>query len=438
MKLLILIFLSFLSVLDAIPTKEKESKQLDFLGLSALNVVVFPNDPCGEAPNIGTCYRENECQDRGGEAGPACAQGFGVCCRFNLECGDTTSENNTFLTLAATTNIPVGKQTCTYKICSMSAAVARIRLDFTTFNIVGPFAGRARLAPFAVEDLNRGGSIGDCIGDTFQLMSPGNAPSPVICGFNTGQHMIVDASVECVTAIFHFDRTDTTTSREYSIQAMQYILGDEMGGPLDCLQYFTGLTGTVSSFNFPTNQDTVPAATTHLSSQNYNICFRRESGRCGICFIPAVTIKTIPDNTALTQTSFGLSSSGLGAVPMQDPAITKSLAEGWCDTDFIVIPGGMIPANVNVDENVDGVERFCGRVFNTERTPEDITTTTSVCTTRTPFRIFFRTNGNEAEYDTQESSMAQAMAQDVTTNEEIGFPGGIIGFSLDFSQSVTC
>ena len=33
-----------------------------------------------------------------------------------------------------------------------------------------------------------GGNIGDCIGDTFQITSPGNVASPVICGFNTGQH----------------------------------------------------------------------------------------------------------------------------------------------------------------------------------------------------------------------------------------------------------
>ena len=29
-------------------------------------------------------------------------------------------------------------------------------------------------------------------------------------------------------------------------QARQFILGDDMGGPLECLQYFTSLTGTVS------------------------------------------------------------------------------------------------------------------------------------------------------------------------------------------------
>ena len=33
-----------------------------------------------------------------------------------------------------------------------------------------------------------GGVVGDCHGDVFQIGSPGNVGSPVICGYNTGQH----------------------------------------------------------------------------------------------------------------------------------------------------------------------------------------------------------------------------------------------------------
>ena len=32
------------------------------------------------------------------------------------------------------------------------------------------------------------GGIGDCTTDTFSITSPGNTGSPVICGFNDGQH----------------------------------------------------------------------------------------------------------------------------------------------------------------------------------------------------------------------------------------------------------
>ncbi len=41
--------------------------------------------------------------------------------------------------------------------------------------------------------------------------------------------------------------------------------------PVDCLQYFTAISGKVSSFNW---MDV--AGTRQLNSQNYNICFRTE------------------------------------------------------------------------------------------------------------------------------------------------------------------
>eukprot|EP00094_Tigriopus_californicus_P013764 TCALIF_13320-PA protein Name:"Protein of unknown function" AED:0.88 eAED:0.88 QI:0/0/0/0.5/0/0.5/2/0/65 len=34
----------------------------------------------------------------------------------------------------------------------------------------------------------KGGAIGDCTTDTFSVTAPESVSSPVICGFNTGQH----------------------------------------------------------------------------------------------------------------------------------------------------------------------------------------------------------------------------------------------------------
>ena len=48
-------------------------------------------------------------------------------------------------------------------------------------------------------------------------------------------------------------------------------------------------------------QSTVLA--THLSNQCYSICFRVESGQCGICFSPVITIET---ESETGQSSFGL------------------------------------------------------------------------------------------------------------------------------------
>ncbi len=69
------------------------------------------------------------------------------------------------------------------------------------------------------------GSIGDCTMDTFSLTSPGNVGSPVICGFNTGQHMIVDASSACHKASFGIS-SSSSTSRQWDIKVTHYGCGD--------------------------------------------------------------------------------------------------------------------------------------------------------------------------------------------------------------------
>ena len=46
--------------------------------------------------------------------------------------------------------------------------------------------------------------------------------------------------------------------------------------------------------------------------------------------------------------------------------------------------------------------------------------------------IFFRTDGNELE------DFGMVAAQSGVTNEQELFPGGIIGFSLDFDQQISC
>ncbi len=51
--------------------------------------------------------------------------------------------------------------------------------------------------------------------------------------------------------------------------------------PDNCLQYYTGITGTVQSFNFQTG------GARHLADQNQRICIRPERGRCSITYAVA-------------------------------------------------------------------------------------------------------------------------------------------------------
>ena len=54
--------------------------------------------------------------------------------------------------------------------------------------------------------------------------------------------------------------------------------------PIDCLQYYTGASGSVASLNYPT---------TILAGVTYDLCVRREHGYCGIQWSESAT--TSPD-----------------------------------------------------------------------------------------------------------------------------------------------
>merc|ERR1739838_689025 len=202
----------------ALPNESKDGK-----AIGIFNVVRFPNDVCNtETAMNGTCYTAEECSDRDGVATGSCADGFGVCCVISLACGATTSENCTYLTLAATAT--VAGTGCTYTICPASSTVSRIRLDLTMFNIADPFDPDTTGAVAGTTTTD--GALGQCTMDTFQVTGSGGS-SPVICGSNDGQHLIVDTDgAACVTAAFSFGM-DTAT-RNYRIHAIQYDRLNEM------------------------------------------------------------------------------------------------------------------------------------------------------------------------------------------------------------------
>ena len=83
---------------------------------------------------------------------------------------------------------------------------------------------------------------------------------PIICGVNTGQHMYLDAgrSSTANMAITNTFSTTTTFSRFWSIKVSQ-IECDSTSAPPEstCLQYFTGVTNIIKSYNFDTTSTSV-------------------------------------------------------------------------------------------------------------------------------------------------------------------------------------
>merc|ERR1719270_92221 len=380
----------------------------------------------------GTCYTADECTSRNGVASGSCADGYGVCCIITVSCGGTTNENCTYLSQAASTTPNTDSddlnQQCSYSICPRTSSVNRIRLDLMVFMIAGP------TEPGSLDGASTGtvvmdNAVGQCTGDTFQA---GNAP--IICGANSGQHMILDTDgSSCVTALFTFG--GGTVNRRYTIHVIQYDSTNEMGGPPGCLQFFTGATGLVQTFNWQTATTSV-----HLASQNYDVCVRKMIGMCVICWAPEIT-----GVTAITTGSFGVNNG------LSEDAVAKSATGANCpgpndSDDFVIIPSGVEPtANTNAnilpggDLNMAtvgaaaiGEDKFCGRYLSTNGAGNQ--GDESVCSRATPFKLSVSFDNFEAAGTTADAAAAaMAKTQEASgTAANANNPLGTSGFSLGF------
>ena len=92
----------------------------------------------------------------------------------------------------------------------------------------------------------------------------------MICGNNLGQHMILEASPSCNSLVFQW----STGTPSFNIQVSQIECDVSWKPRSGCSQWFTGVTGTLQSYNF--------AGGHHLANQDYSICIRAEVGYCSI------------------------------------------------------------------------------------------------------------------------------------------------------------
>ena len=145
----------------------------------------------------------------------------------------------------------------------------------------------------------------------------GGAPVPIICGKNTGQHMYIDAGSGNSPTSLTFITTGSF-ERAFKMKISQIECGAVNRGMEGCLQYHTGVSGTISSFNYMSVEGL------QLSNQEYSVCIRHERGFCGISYTACNDpLNTVPE-------SFSLSSpSSPGEVMVGDTT---------CTSDWISIP----------------------------------------------------------------------------------------------------
>ncbi|XP_078034170.1 uncharacterized protein LOC144468505 [Augochlora pura] len=336
-------------------------------------VVRFDNNICaGLSGENGTCVAASECSQRGGVSSGICANGYGVCCIVTVSCGETTNINNTYF---VNPNYPSNfdsTESCQLTLVKSHPSVCQFRLDFMIFNIRGP------------ETINN-----QCIYDQF-IVSGGN-PVPPICGVNTGNHIYIDVGIGQTNPVtLTFVTNGSPFARSWKVRISQIRCDTIYRAEEGCLQYFTGISGQIKSFNYD------PSTGLQLSNQDYSICIRMERNFCGIqymaCASDGQSMVTsngaTPAGQMVRNNAFTLTGNTQGT---QIAAMTGAA----CQTDWLTIPcasnSGKLPTAM-----MTCVDRICGGTFNSENQSLN---SSSVVSTVKPFRLIFHTDSTEAPND---------------------------------------
>ncbi|XP_023710755.1 uncharacterized protein LOC111866229 [Cryptotermes secundus] len=346
--------------------------------LSLFTIVQFQNQGCAASSgDNGTCLTSAECSDRGGVASGPCANGYGVCCVFLATCGQSTKENCTYFVNQGYPGPYDGTGSCQLTINKAHPDICQFRLDFDQFNIAGPEP---------VDHM--------CNSDQF-IVAGGN-PAPAICGINNGNHMYIDAGVGNTNPVtLNFVTSGPSFPRNWKVKICQIPCNTIYRAEEGCLQYFTGVSGQIKSYNYD------PGAGLQLSKQDYSVCIRMERNFCGIQYTAC------PDTVNNRTHAFSLSGNTQGQNAVSSS--TGTLGPNSCNTDWIIIP---CATNVGRTGLPACIDRICGGTFNTEIS----TTPTTVISTVKPFRLTVHTNNVEAPSDVGNRGFCLNYVQQPCTN----------------------
>jgi len=302
----------------AAPNKEAKA-------FSLFSVVTFPNDECTTVmdPTMrGLCITAEECTDQGGTASGNCASGFGVCCFTTVTAAGEIKNNVTYIQnvgfpTAVLGTAPVTAATRAFTVKG-GANICQVRFDFEAATVFqGPTAGAC---------------AGDAITVTQTSTTIGNGFTN-LCGTLSGQHIYVENDGANPAATLNIATSDTALARTWKILVRTIECDSPAKAPGGCLQYFTGTSGNILSFN-------AGATGALIDNLLYNICIRREVGMCSYTVrearsaAGAVDAFLIPSAAAVTATE-----GGVGATDCTAAA-------------YLVIPNSAV-----------AVPRYCGGVL---------------------------------------------------------------------------
>merc|ERR1712117_572916 len=262
------------SVATAMPQNKKGK------AFSLFSVVTFPNVECTTTmtPAMkGTCVTQEECQNTGNTVATAsgnCASGFGVCCFRRITEPGAVTESLTHIQsegfptpVAALAADPVTQTNRAFPIMTDSSVCA-VKFDFINVQLKDPAAA------------------GTC-DDTLSVVTPARNPAAgfvpgALCGVLTGQHVYVDVNTAggAMAATININNDNNPFNRLWKILVQRIACDSPDLPPAGCLQFFTGLSGLITSFNGARMGN----AHQMIQNQQYRVCIKRGAGMCSVTY----------------------------------------------------------------------------------------------------------------------------------------------------------
>jgi len=286
----------------AAPNKEAKA-------FSLFSVVTFPNDECTTVmdPTMrGLCITAEECTDQGGTASGNCASGFGVCCFTTVTAAGTITNNVTYIQSEGFPTAVLGVDPVTAATRAFAVQggenICQVRFDFDTAVFRQPTGGAC--------------TNQDIITVTQTTTTIGNGFTE-LCGTLSGQHIYVENDGANPAATLNIATDNTVFARMWKILVRTIECDSPSKAPGGCLQYFTGTSGNIVSFN---GGETAAM----LDDLLYNVCIRREANMC------SYTVRE--SRTATQPDAFQLGTLGAGNIGLA----TCAAPGAW-----IVIPNAL-------------------------------------------------------------------------------------------------
>jgi len=235
---------------------------------------------------------------------------------------------------------------------------------------------------------------GSCDQDTFTVTVNSGQKIPVICGSNQGQHIYVSVGnkgSDSATAVMAF--SGDSSSRQWEMKVSQIPCGS-YAPPDGCLQWNTGLTGRLTTFNY------AATSSSHLGSQDYNICIRSEAGYC------CVQYQVCPDESS--NDSFTLSAF------KNMEAMRIATQDSECTSDYVTIAASSATCSRSAGAN--GNTRYCGSYLGSDGQAATVTSM-PICDCTGPFTVGIYTDALNT--DPGEASDRSIAANNQGTNRGV-------------------